>query len=118
MTKVRLEMEDEDFHRLIQLLYVTGQYRLKEGNTIRGNALLRYSQLLRDSWVKEELPRLTRNAIRCRKCNDVIESTFRHDFRMCSCGAVGVDGGLDYERRIGEKSQWENMSEWEKDTEE
>ena len=40
--------------------------------------------------------RLTRNAIRCKACEDVIESTHRHDFKYCKCGKVFVDGGLEY----------------------
>lgn len=36
----------------------------------------------------------TRHAIQCKKCLDIIESKFIHDFKMCSCGAVGVDGGI------------------------
>ena len=43
---------------------------------------------------------ILRNAIRCKRCGDVIESKHRHDFRTCSCGAVAVDGGYDYLRRI------------------
>lgn len=34
--------------------------------------------------------------IKCLKCNDVIESMFRHDFRYCGCGNAHVDGGNDY----------------------
>lgn len=34
--------------------------------------------------------------IRCKKCGDVIESTHRHDFKFCKCGAVAADGGKDY----------------------
>ena len=44
---------------------------------------------------------IKRNQIRCKRCDDVIQSRHRHDFVMCSCGAVGVDGGKDYLRRIG-----------------
>lgn len=44
--------------------------------------------------------RLITNKVRCKLCGDVIESRSRHDFRMCSCGKTGVDGGLDYTRRI------------------
>lgn len=44
--------------------------------------------------------RLVRNAARCRKCGDVIESVHRHDFRWCSCRSVAVDGGLDYAKRV------------------
>ncbi len=41
---------------------------------------------------------LIRNAIQCLNCNDIIESTFRHNYIMCSCGGCAVDGGLDYIR--------------------
>jgi len=30
------------------------------------------------------------NKIRCKRCNDVIESTHRHDFKFCKCGACAV----------------------------
>lgn len=40
-----------------------------------------------------------KNAIKYNLCGDIIESTFRHDFVTCSCGAVSVDGGKDYLRR-------------------
>lgn len=39
-----------------------------------------------------------RNRIQCRKCKDVIESLYRHDYKECKCGAIFVDGGADYER--------------------
>lgn len=42
-----------------------------------------------------------RNAAKCRRCGDEIESKYRHDFRTCKCGAISVDGGLDYLRRVG-----------------
>lgn len=38
--------------------------------------------------------------VRCKKCNDVIQSTYRHDFKRCKCGSIFVDGGSDY-LRIG-----------------
>ena len=43
--------------------------------------------------------KIIRNAIQCKHCGDVIESTYRHDFVTCSCGACSVDGGHDYLRR-------------------
>ena len=46
------------------------------------------------------------NAIRCNSCHDRIVSTHRHDYKMCSCKKVGVDGGLAYSRRIGNKEDW------------
>ena len=48
----------------------------------------------------------TRNAIKCLKCGDEIESKHRHDFVSCKCGACFVDGGRDY-RRVG----YENMAD-------
>ena len=65
---------------------------------------------------KEDKERkLTRNAVKCLKCNDVIESVHRHDFRYCTCGNIAVDGGLDYLRRVGSFDDVEDMSEWEED---
>lgn len=43
--------------------------------------------------------RITKNAVKCKICGDIIESTYRHDFVTCSCGNVSVDGGNDYLRR-------------------
>jgi hypothetical protein len=40
------------------------------------------------------------NKAQCLKCNDIIESTHRHDFVSCSCGNLAVDGGKDYIRRL------------------
>lgn len=42
---------------------------------------------------------IVKNAIKCDRCGDVIESKFRHDFKTCKCGAVSVDGGHDYLKR-------------------
>ena len=39
-----------------------------------------------------------RNRAQCMKCKDSIESKSRHDFVMCSCGEIFVDGGQDYFR--------------------
>ena len=43
--------------------------------------------------------RIIRNAIRCNRCGDVIQSDSVHDFRTCRCGCVAVDGGHEYLRR-------------------
>ena len=53
------------------------------------------------------------NKIRCKKCNDVIESTHGHDFKVCKCGSVAVDGGKDYLKRSGNREDWEELSEYE-----
>lgn len=44
---------------------------------------------------------IIKNAVQCKKCGDIIESTNVHDFVTCSCGACSVDGGHDYLRRCG-----------------
>ena len=54
------------------------------------------------------------NKIRCKKCGDIIESTHRHDFKICKCGAVAVDGGHDYLRRSGDLDGYEELSMTEK----
>lgn len=40
------------------------------------------------------MPKLKRNAIKCKSCGEVIESKALHDFITCSCGACSVEGGL------------------------
>lgn len=60
------------------------------------------------------MPKIIKNAIRCKKCGDVIESKFVHDFKFCSCGSSAVDGGHDYLRRCGDRENWEELSEVEK----
>lgn len=45
--------------------------------------------------------------IRCKKCGDIIQSTYRHDFVMCSCQSCFIDGGDDYTRIGGFKDDWE-----------
>lgn len=47
-------------------------------------------------------PKIILNAVICVKCGDLVRSTHRHDFRPCTCGAIYVDGGLDYLRRLGD----------------
>lgn len=39
---------------------------------------------------------MTVNAIKCKKCGDIIYSRCRHDFHWCSCDNVAIDGGFDY----------------------
>lgn len=53
------------------------------------------------------------NKIKCKKCGDVIERVSVHDFKFCKCGAVAVDGGHDYLRRVGNLEDWEDLSECE-----
>ena len=43
--------------------------------------------------------KIIKNAIQCKRCGDIIESTYRHEYVQCKCGACAVDGGHDYLRR-------------------
>lgn len=54
---------------------------------------------------------IIKNKIRCKKCKDTVESTHVHDFRWCSCRTVAVDGGKDYLRRVGNREDYEELSE-------
>ena len=52
-----------------------------------------------------------RHAIYCKKCKETIESKEPHDFKMCSCGSCGIDGGIDCGNRIlGKLSDIETRS--------
>lgn len=51
------------------------------------------------------------NKVKCLKCGDIIESTHRHDFVGCKCGAICVDGGHSYLRRVGDLENIEELSE-------
>ena len=50
------------------------------------------------------------NAIKCKSCNQEITSYFVHDFKMCKCGKVGVDGGREYLKRIGDVGDYEELA--------
>ena len=53
------------------------------------------------------------NKIKCKKCSDIIESTYVHDFKWCSCKSIAVDGGLEYLRRVGNFEDIIELSEFE-----
>lgn len=53
---------------------------------------------------------LVHNSALCLLCDDLIVSKHGHDFVMCSCNSIGVDGGMNYERRIGEAYNMINLS--------
>lgn len=56
--------------------------------------------------------KITKNAIQCKLCGDMIESKYRHDYVECKCGACAVDGGHDYLRRcFKEKNCYIDISE-------
>lgn len=41
------------------------------------------------------------NKVRCKKCDDIIESTYTHDMVWCKCKSIAVDGGNEYQRLTG-----------------
>lgn len=51
------------------------------------------------------------NKIKCKKCGDIIESKSTNDYKKCSCGAVAVDGGKDYLKRMGNEENYKELSE-------
>ena len=54
--------------------------------------------------------KIIKNAIKCKKCGDVIELYSVHDFKFCSCESCAVDGGHDYLRRCGNLEDFEEMT--------
>lgn len=55
---------------------------------------------------------IVQNAGICNKCEDFIVSKHRHDFVTCSCGAISLDGGQSYLRRVGAVYDYTDLS-WE-----
>lgn len=53
---------------------------------------------------------IIQNQIKCLKCGDEPFSMYRHDYVMCKCGSVAVDGGIAYLRRVGDPADYEEMS--------
>ena len=51
---------------------------------------------------------ILQNAAKCKKCGDEVWSAHRHDYRQCKCGAIAVDGGLDYLRRVGSSEDFDD----------
>jgi hypothetical protein len=55
----------------------------------------------------------TRHAIQCKKCLDTIESKHNYDYKRCSCGSVGIDGGITSANRlIGDINDMEDKSRY------
>lgn len=53
---------------------------------------------------------IIQNAALCLSCGDIIVSKHRHDFVECTCGAISVDGGQEYLRRVGDFTNAMDMS--------
>jgi hypothetical protein len=60
---------------------------------------------------EDDYPKIKKNKIQCKLCQDIIESTHTHDFKFCKCGSCGVDGGHDYLRRVGSSSLFIELTE-------
>lgn len=60
---------------------------------------------------KEVVDMIISNKVKCLLCNDIIESTHRHDFKWCSCKNVAVDGGKSYLKRTYKLDEYEELSE-------
>lgn len=56
------------------------------------------------------MKRIIQNEAQCKKCNDIIWSGNRLDYTTCSCGAISVDGGMDYIRRRGNPEDMDERS--------
>jgi hypothetical protein len=89
-------------------------YRSNNPNRSKGHKdyLLLWSELINP--VEPELGRRTiisgmddyqmeefryQEGVHCEKCNEVIYSVDRHDYKHCECGDCMIDGGRDYTRR-------------------
>ena len=59
----------------------------------------------------EKKEEIISNKIKCKKCGDIIESKSTNDYKKCSCGAVAVDGGKDYLKRMGNEENYEVLTE-------
>lgn len=55
--------------------------------------------------------KIVRNAIRCRRCGGVAECK-TNDKIPCACGAVSVDGGLDYAMTTGNPCDYDDLCEF------
>lgn len=58
----------------------------------------------------EKKEEIISNKIKCKKRGDNIESKSTNDYKRCSCGAVAVDGGKDYLKRIGKEEDYIELS--------
>jgi len=45
---------------------------------------------------------LVHGGLQCLKCEEIVVSLDRHDFRSCGCGATFIDGGRAYMRYGGD----------------
>jgi hypothetical protein len=63
-------------------------------------------------WILDQKRiRLRDNVILCLECKDVLESTYGHDFRQCTCKKSFVDGGREpgFARWSGPAKHFDNL---------
>lgn len=53
---------------------------------------------------------IIQNEAQCMKCGKIIVSKHVHDFVECICGAIFVDGGMEYLRRGGNPEDFVDRS--------
>lgn len=54
---------------------------------------------------------IVRNSAYCFNCDTEIYSQYQHDFQVCKCSGIFVDGGLDYIRHgWAKKEEYLNTS--------
>lgn len=59
----------------------------------------------------------TVHEIYCRHCKTKIRSESQHDFKMCPCGKVGIDGGITPGNRIlGHQEDFVDLGRWRTET--
>ena len=51
-----------------------------------------------------------RAAIYCKRCKSTMTSTYEHDYKMCPCDTVGIDGGPKGTTLIGPLTEMEDRS--------
>ena len=61
--------------------------------------------------IEKKKEEIINNKIKCKKCGDIIESKSTNDYKRSSCGAVAVDGGKDYLKRMGNEETYDAFSE-------
>lgn len=84
-------------------------YKSKKPNTKKGHkkymllVIERPQSIVRGMTAKEMMKWRFQDAIHCLKCNQVVYSVNRHDYRPCKCGSAFIDGGKDYTRSGGDR---------------
>jgi len=107
-------LEDQvKFHKTEAAMYLREVYKLSPTPTLVGSGSVALPEVEDISAQTEPVPKLLLNRAECKQCGSVITSTHRHDFVECMCGAIFVDGGLDYVRRGGDMDAIIELSKWE-----